>query len=116
MKLWESTRLWRGRWPSKGDWRVRVRWGSRWALCAGQLQEWFHVPKKAKSLRVMVHDRPAKDRVEIVGFDAGLAVLGCDERESRALLSSWGDEQVERLLSLNNGRPIYAEIWYEVEQ
>ena len=116
MKLWESTRMWRGRSRASDEWRVRVGRGSEWALCAAELREWFHIPEKAKSLWVVVHDRPAKDRVEIVGFDAGRLLLGDDERGPKAIVSWWGDEQVERFLAQNHGRPIYAEIWYEVEQ
>jgi len=108
MKLWTSEKL------TKDCYDNWIVGSGNPALCVEELAEWFDIPEGTAGLWVVVHDKPAPDRVEILR--AGWARLRCGpgERKDFPEVYSWAADNVVRLLSLNHDRPIYVEIQYEV--
>jgi len=109
MKLWTSEKLT----YSRENWRTKA--GQR-TMCVGGLWYWFAIPESASAVWVVVHDRPAKDRVKVVTICGMSMWFGKGERHRERTVWKWAENHASRLLKKNNGRPIYAEIWYEVEQ
>ena len=89
-------------------------------VCDTRLRRLWEVPAEATAVKIFLHSRPAKERVKITGTrDRGWrdvfpwSIL-LDEPGMRSIRAS--PEQVEYVnsaIEYNNGKPVYAELWYE---
>jgi len=83
-----------------------VAFGESW-ICRSGIRELFDVPYKAKKLWVVLHDRPARDRIEITNIRNQYMDLDGERRLVFLMFYSWICKFMkEREL-------IYAEFWYE---